>query len=522
MERVQSLYLSTMLSDEIDASKPYTCEVTVEDVRITTKAEYQVVVRLNFFSERTRSRCTSTWSVWRTFSMFRTLDTQLRKRNSNHMKGIKFPSLHRRRTFFRTHLQPAFLEARRVELENYMKLVVKSPEAVAFHVTSIESQSLKTFVAYVNGFGQNITEQPRSADGRAGGGTFARPKPVVASMSLSASYRWSGTGFLGGNQLQPGNAGGIRATDSFVPINPQQFNQSFMQRQSVAGASAGFVPPPSSRASVGSAAPLIAALESSRPSDSLHKVPEDPEEKLTAVTVPVHVNPVVEKERGKMELELRSTGLQGVGMPPDGSCFLHCLVYELFPLKWDVFAEYPAAMSMVNVGSADGVAPRRMAAAAKLRTELSLYAMEHVEALAAFLMTPSDELRERYRTFGDVVDEQATVAELYAAATMFNLEIVLISNDAAFQIDPVAPVADVDSVRGPVSGRHTVTLGYMVPTPENGGHYICTRAIQYTTNSFAGGFFSNSARNSSAASRHSAMQQTRSSLQPPHTPLAAA
>ncbi|EQC27621.1 hypothetical protein SDRG_14670 [Saprolegnia diclina VS20] len=506
-----------MHSDEIDASKPYACDVTVEDVRITTKAEYQVVVRVSFFSERTRSRCTSTWSVWRTFSMFRSLDQQLRKRNANHMKGIKFPSLHRRRTFFRTHLQPSFLDARRVELEAYMKLVVQSPDVVAFHVTSIESQSLKTFVAYVNGFGQNITEQPRSADGRAGGGMFQRPKPNVASMSLSANYRWSGTGFLGGNQLKPDMN---RANDSFVPINPQQFNQSFMQRQSIAGASAGFVPPPSARSSVGgtSAAPLIAALESARANDSLHKVPEDPNEKLTAVTVPVHVNPIVEKERGKMELELRAAGLQGVGMPPDGSCFLHCLVYELFPMKWECFLEYPANMSMVNVGSADGVAPRRMAAAAKMRTELSLFALEHVDALSAFLMTPVNELKTRYQTFGDCIDEQATVAELYAAATMLNLEIVLITNDTAFQIDPVLPVPDVPSVREAGSSRHTVTLGYMTPTPENGGHYIGTRSIQLTSNSFAGGFFSNSARNSSVASRLSAQ---RASLQP-HPPLTAA
>ena len=219
-----------------------------------------------------------------------------------------------------------------------------------------------------------------------------------------------------------------------------------------------------------------------------------------------------------MELELRAAGLQGVGMPPDGSCFLHCLVYELFPMKWECFFEYPANMSMVNVGSADGVAPRRMAAAAKLRTELSLFALEHVDALSAFLMTPVDELKTRYQTFGDCIDEQATVAELYAAATMLNLEIVLITNDTAFQIDPVLPVPDLPSVREAGSSRHTVTLGYMTPTPENGGHYIGTRTIQLTSNSFAGGFFSNSARNSSVASRLSAQ---RASLQP-HPPLTAA
>ncbi|OQR81691.1 hypothetical protein THRCLA_11505, partial [Thraustotheca clavata] len=499
--------------EDIDASKPITVEISVEDVRITTKAEYQVVVHVSFFSERTRSRCTSTWSVWRSFSMFRTLDAQLRKRNTNHMKGIKFPPLYRRRTLFRTHLQPTFLEGRRAELDAYMKLVGKSPEAVAFHVTSIESQSLKTFVAYVNGFGQNIVEQPRSADGRTGAGLFQRPKPVVATQSLSANYRWSGTGFLGSNQLKPD---ANRLGDSFVPINPQQFNQSYIQRQSIAGASAGFVPPPSMRSSTNSIGPLLAALESTRSTESLHKVPEDPNEKLTAVTAPVHINPIVERERGKMELELRSSGLQGVGMPPDGSCFLHCLVFDLFPLKWDCFAEYPSAMTMVNVGSADGMAPRRMAAAAKLRTELSLFAIEHVEVLASFLMTPEDELRQRFQTFGDTIDEQATVAELYAAASMFNLEIILITNDPSFQIDPVLPVAKIPSIRGEDSIRQPITLGYMSPTQDNGGHYISTKTIQYTNNSFAGGFFSNSARNSarnsrastrnsSSASRHSGM-----------------
>jgi hypothetical protein len=125
---------------------------------------------------------------------------------------------------------------------------------------------------------------------------------------------------------------------------------------------------------------------------------DPPRLRLIAVTAPTFVNPIVERERGKMELELRSFGLQGVGMPPDGSCFLHCLIYELFPLKWNCFEQYPSHMSMVNVGAADGVAPRRMEAAAMLRKEISTFGKMHVRPLSAFLHTPEDELAQRYIT----------------------------------------------------------------------------------------------------------------------------
>ncbi len=90
----------------------------------------------------------------------------------------------------------------------------------------------------------------------------------------------------------------------------------------------------------------------------------------------------------------------------------------------------------------------------------------------------------RYETFGVIPDEQATVAELYAAATMLDLELILITNDPVFQIDPVTAVEGIPSIRtgGNAAaaksvdvGRRSITLGYMPPTKNNGGHYICTR-----------------------------------------------
>ncbi|CAK4610645.1 hypothetical protein LEN26_017064 [Aphanomyces euteiches] len=469
---------------DIDTSRPYTCEVNVDDVRVLQKAEYEVKVRCTFFSESLRSKCMATWSVWRSFSAFRLLDAQLRKRSPTHMKGIKFPPLHRQRTLFRTHLDPQFLEARRADLDTYMSMVTAAPAFVTFHITSIEAQSLKSFLSYTGGFGQNITLVPSSADGRHS--TFLeRPKPAPTSQSLTASYRWSGTGFIGGQHLKGGNSIVMRnsSSSSFVPVAPQQFNQNYAERQSFAQRNI----------------PLSAPTRQSVPTEE-----ESPP--LMAVTVPDVVDPVVEQERGKMELELRSAGLQGVGMPPDGSCFLHCLIYELLPLKWPCFAEYPAAMAMVNVGSADGVAPRRIKAAAKLRTELSAFGLDNVDALSTFLLTPRDELVERYTLFGSRSDEQATVAELYAAASMFDLEIVLITNDSAFHIDPVVPVTGVPSIRGPASYRRTIVLGYMPPNPKMGGHYICTREISYS-NSFASGCFSG--KMSSMSSR-SSMRSTMS------------
>ncbi|RQM27869.1 hypothetical protein B5M09_010036 [Aphanomyces astaci] len=482
----------TVGPEDIDASRPYTCEVNVDDVRILQKAEYEVSVKCTYFSESRRSKCTATWSVWRSFSAFRLLDAQLRKRSPKHMKGIKFPPLHRQRTLFRTHLEAAFLEARRAELDTYMSMVTSAPAFVTFHITSIEAQSLKSFVAYSSGFGQNVTHVPTSADaiGASRNSTFVeRPRPQMTSQSLTANYRWSGTGFLGGQQLKTGNACLSMRHNStnggFVHVAPQQFNQSFKERQTFAQNSSESNSIKSNAASLSrQSVPPHAVLDGTDAAMSSSR--------LMAVTVPEVADPEVERERGKMELELRSAGLQGVGMPPDGSCLLHCLVYELFPLKWDCFKTYPAAMSMVNVGSADGIAPRRMQAAAQLRTDLAAFALANIDALGTFLMTSSEDLTNRaslrYTTFGNVPDEQATVAELYAAATMLDLEIVLVTNDPAFHIDPVVPVDGIPSIRGGGDTRRTIVLGYMPPTPKMGGHYLCTREISYS-NSFASGYF---------------------------------
>eukprot|EP00644_Phytophthora_capsici_P012822 jgi/Phyca11/503874/fgenesh2_kg.PHYCAscaffold_5_\ len=119
------------------------------------------------------------------------------------------------------------------------------------------------------------------------------------------------------------------------------------------------------------------------------------------------------------------------------------------------------------------------------------YALEHIKELAGFLMQDEEDVRERYETFRDTSDEQATTAELYAVASMFNIELVLISNDESFQIDPVLPVEGLPSVReGP---RRTVTLGYLIPADGLAGHYICTRErraqIGMPQNSFAGGSY---------------------------------
>ena len=183
------------------------------------------------------------------------------------------------------------------------------------------------------------------------------------------------------------------------------------------------------------------------------------------------IPPQLEAQRAKMEQQLVDEGLVGVGMPPDGSCFLHCLVYEMYPLK--CLDDYPADMLTVNVGAADGRAPRRIRAAKKLRHTLSDYALQHVVQLSQFLMQPIDELRRRYLRFRNCRSEQATVAELYAAASMFNLEIQLVTNDPTFRVDPVVPIRGLPSVR--TGGLRILILGYLIPADGLAGHYICTQ-----------------------------------------------
>lgn len=495
-----------MTPEEIQGD--YTCAVTVEDYRVNKKAEFKVVVHIAFYSSRTHSTGSTSWHIWRSFTAFRKLDEQLRKRNSAHLKGIKFPPLYRRKAFFRTHLSADFLETRMRELDNYMGVVVRSPPLVAFHVMSIQSQTLKAFVGFTNGFGSNAYYDQQNAALRPSVSILASADAIAMSATASVmgdddddfrsvsssstissvtssnagagDYRWSGTGFVGSNSYQ-------RHT---VPANGASNGMSFSTNSnSFGGVSAaqgggrGSWFPVSGGGGNTTMTTSISEGNGMRPSIALSR------NSMMSVTPSDIITPELDMQRARMEEQLMTLDLMGVGMPPDGSCLLHCVVYEMFPLQ--CLRDYPSSMAVVNVGAADGMAPRRMAAAQYLRLKLMDYALDHVEPLAAFLMQDVEDLRERYEVFREAPDEQATTAELYAAASMFNIEIVLISNDESFTIDPVMPVAGLPSVReGPI---RTVTFGYLVPGEGLAGHYICTRERQSQfgapQNSFAGGSY---------------------------------
>ncbi|KAI9919671.1 hypothetical protein PsorP6_017327 [Peronosclerospora sorghi] len=150
----------------------------------------------------------------------------------------------------------------------------------------------------------------------------------------------------------------------------------------------------------------------------------------------VVITPEIDIQRVHMEEQLVKMGLVGVGMPPDGSCLLHCIIYGVYPLQ--CLKDYPAAMTVVNVGAADGMVPRRVAADQFLRVKLMEYALKH-----------------------------------------------------NFQIDPVVPVEGLPSVRE--GSRRTITLGYLTLAYGLAGHYICTReqrdTIGIPRNSFACGSY---------------------------------
>lgn len=514
-----------MTPEEIQGD--YRCAVTVEDYRVgKKKAEFKVVVALTFYSARTHSSGATSWHIWRSFSAFRKLDEQLRQRNAAHLKGIKFPPLHRRRALFRTHLRADFLDVRMRELDNYMAMVVRSPPLVAFHVASVQSQTLKAFVGFANGFGSNpYYEQPDAAL-RPSVSVLAAATPAamratesvmgdddddfrsvsssstlssVASSSSSAAgsgfdhYRWSGTGFVGSSSyVRPSFSTSASASQSFGSSRNsahQSFGAPDARASTVQSGRGSWFPVSSSHTDTSSTLSLAAShgtggmrpsLGPARPSHSLA---------MRAVTPSDIITPELDLQRAQMEAELRKLDLVGVGMPPDGSCLLHCVVYEMFPLQ--CLRAYPASMAVVNVGAADGMAPRRVAAAQLLRVKLMEYALTHVAALATFLLQDEDDLRDRYELFRDTPDEQATTAELYAVASLFNLEIVLISNDESFVIDPVLPVAGLPSERE--GELRTVTFGYLVPADGLAGHYICTRERRAQfgapVNSFAGGSY---------------------------------
>lgn len=499
-----------MTPEEIQGD--YRCSVTVEDYRAGKKrAEFKVVVALSFYSARTHSPGSTSWHIWRSFSAFRKLDEQLRQRNPAHLKGIKFPPLHRRRALFRTHLRADFLEMRMRELDTYVSMLVRSPPLVAFHVASVQSQTLKTFVGFANGFGSNPYYEQQDAALRPSVSVLATATPAamratesvmgdddddfrsVSSSSTmssitstsSADYRWSGTGFIGSSSyarhtVPAGGSANHSASFSNSSANNSFGGMSATSRASVQSGRGSWFP-----VSGGNTTSTTSVFEGNgmRPSIGVSR------NSMMAMTPSDVITPELDLQRARMEEELVKQDLVGVGMPPDGSCLLHCVVYEMFPLQ--CLRDYPSSMTVVNVGAADGMAPRRMAAAQFLRIKLMDYALEHVEALAAFLMQDVEDLRERYEVFRDTPDEQATTAELYAAASMFNLEIVLISNDESFVIDPVMPVAGLPSVReGPL---RTVTFGYLVPADGLAGHYICTRERRSqfgaAQNSFAGGSY---------------------------------
>ncbi|CAI5700350.1 hypothetical protein KXD40_006251 [Peronospora effusa] len=492
----------TMTPDDIQGD--YTCAIRVEDYRLSTKkAEYKVVVQLSFYSSRAHATGHTSWHIWRSFSAFRKLDEQLRKRNATLMKGVKFPPLYRRKALFRVDKSPEFLGARARELDNYVNVVTHKPQLVAFHLAAVSSQTLKGFVGFNSGFGANADYDQQDVNLRPSSSMLASQAVVQATASVmgdddddfrsvssistvssinstASDYRWSGTGFIGSQSFARHNVpqlqmGGGRT--SFAS------SQGSFAGSIGPGSLGGSIGPGSSR---GSWFPASSTMSDTSGRASMASVSSG---SMMAMTAPDVINPELDMQRAKMEDQLVQMGLVGVGMPPDGSCLLHCIVYEMYPLQ--CLRDYPASMTVVNVGAADGMAPRRVAAAQFLRVKLMEYALEHIKSLAGFLMQDEEDVQEQYTTFRDTPDEQATTAELYAVASMFNIELVLISNDESFQIDPVLPVEGLPSVReGP---RRTVTLGYLIPGDGLAGHYICTRERRapfgIPQNSFAGGSY---------------------------------
>ncbi|KAG1693309.1 hypothetical protein DVH05_023773 [Phytophthora capsici] len=487
----------TMTPDDIQGD--YTCSVSVDDYRLSSKkAEYKVVVQLSFYSSRAHATGRTSWHIWRSFSAFRKLDEQLRKRNAALMKGVKFPPLYRRKALFRADKSPEFLGARARELDNYVNVVTHKPQLVAFHLAAVSSQTLKSFVGFNSGFGANAEYDQQDANLRPSSSILASPAVVQATASVmgdddddfrsvsssstvssfastASDYRWSGTGFVGSQSF-------ARHTVPQVQMGAGRSSFASSRGSFASNSFAGSIGPGSSR---GSWFPASSGVSDAGGRSSMASARGS----MMAMTAPDVITPELDMQRAKMEDQLVQMGLVGVGMPPDGSCLLHCIVYEMYPLQ--CLRDYPASMTVVNVGAADGMAPRRVAAAQFLRVKLMEYALEHIKELAGFLMQDEEDVRERYETFRDTSDEQATTAELYAVASMFNIELVLISNDESFQIDPVLPVEGLPSVReGP---RRTVTLGYLIPADGLAGHYICTRErraqIGMPQNSFAGGSY---------------------------------
>lgn len=429
----------TMLVMEVeDVGRDYECFVSVVEYRISENVEYCVCVEIQFVSERTHTLAKTDWKVWYRFSKFRELDKHLRRRGKSRMKGIRFPRLYARRKWNdlllnqNKALEEDFLQKRLQDLQFYMTLITHTVVPLDFHhrYASTLTRLLQSFIQFDTHFGKQGTyglmmePKDRIHSARMNEERIEKRKASLSdSNARYESYRWSGTGFHHYHHL-----------DNSRPSSSTMDNNAAFRNQ-----------------------------------DTLPSIA--PHENTCALR----------KQRIHMETELKKVGRIGVGMPPDGSCFLHCVVYELFPLKR--MPNYPSEITPnVAIGIVDGQAPRRIQAANHLRQQLADYGIQHVEKIAPFLMQSRKELLERYQCFQNNTNEQATIAELYVAASMFRIELHLVSNDPDFSIEPVVPIPQLP----PLSNWSTlkVTFGYLVSKDNIPGHYICTRPLSVQRKSY--------------------------------------
>lgn len=88
---------------------------TVKRSRLTEEGgrkygEYEIANRLVAVSTKVQKEVVYQWSVWKRYSEFEALNTQLKKSLGWQMNGIDFPSSY---TFAMNKLSPEFLETRR-------------------------------------------------------------------------------------------------------------------------------------------------------------------------------------------------------------------------------------------------------------------------------------------------------------------------------------------------------------------------------------------------------------------------
>mmetsp|Transcript_12996 Transcript_12996/g.21249 ORF Transcript_12996/g.21249 Transcript_12996/m.21249 type:complete len:401 (-) Transcript_12996:155-1357(-) len=114
----------------------------VNNFASTKFAEYEIVCQLKLASVSVDKDKTFKWSVWKRYSDFELLDTQLRKGLGWHMDTISFPSSH---TFVMSKLSPDFLEQRREELNEYWQKVIAIDKVTEFNKHHC-SAALKAFI----------------------------------------------------------------------------------------------------------------------------------------------------------------------------------------------------------------------------------------------------------------------------------------------------------------------------------------------------------------------------------------